>query len=942
MKKSLLTLAAAVALVGCSQEDLLTGQQNGNVKGAVGANIFVPTNTRGAALNKVDDLIASNNGFDLISYYNDNEWTHFMGQASDGIEFMYDEGVWDYADRGEMTFWQDVPETATDLKFFAVSPTKDKLPENSSYTIGAETSHITYQVPETVSEQVDLMFAQTDVADGEYESTSAIYNNGVPLYFHHALSQIVFQARIDEKDASEEDPTVSSTVTAYVNSITLKNVYGSGEFDMDGASAILDNKRYEDPTLNEEAEYTNLLWSTTGDKTASYEITSLMNNTGIKSIEPLTLTDGEVTGEYKTALLLIPQPLTALSLEDIDGNVSSVNDEQFWTLSEDARKGSYLEVSCRVEFNNSAIVGSKEAAEGDDNYYDKLYIPINTNWNPGYKYVYTLVFGAESGDPVKAYVETVDQWNTPNGEDDENGDDNGDDTPQESTLAFGVQLYDSHSRKGTVDYLTLESNLPDVPTVSYSLNGQDWYDNATDAQMGWVTVTQETEYSLRRSVAKKNTVAKTRSADSYQFWFNFQIDEIPTTTSTGTYQSALQANAVKGAEGMPVDLSTHDVYGESNSQNTANCYVVNSAGWYMFPLVYGNAITNGEENQSAFSNAAAQSLYIYSYSTMEATSPELLWSSVEGLVSEVALSDDYVTFKVAEGTINEGNAVIAVKDNNNNIVWSWHIWVTPVDLRPVVTNNSTNASAMPVNLGWVSDGNTQTTIYSQTPRSGWVRFTQGEKSVEVQVNQRGYYCAEGAVGGSQPYYQWGRKDPFVSGKYTSEGSGSLEGSIQNPAVFYTSTESDMTVGKWFSNLTTNANMWNSSVTANNTTGTDETTKTIFDPCPAGFAVAPSTAFSDFNNGSYTWNNGYAIEVGGRSIYFPVSDRLNPNDGTIEEKGEGYCLASVLTNSYPFAGGFNYGEDKVDAAPNLSTGAGYPVRPVLVPEPSDDYEEEDYE
>lgn len=51
-----------------------------------------------------------------------------------------------------------------------------------------------------------------------------------------------------------------------------------------------------------------------------------------------------------------------------------------------------------------------------------------------------------------------------------------------------------------------------------------------------------------------------------------------------------------------VDLSMQDIYGNTTSQNTANCYVVKEAGTYKFPCVYGNAIKNGATNATAYLN----------------------------------------------------------------------------------------------------------------------------------------------------------------------------------------------------------------------------------------------------------------------------------------------------------------------------------------------------
>ena len=52
-----------------------------------------------------------------------------------------------------------------------------------------------------------------------------------------------------------------------------------------------------------------------------------------------------------------------------------------------------------------------------------------------------------------------------------------------------------------------------------------------------------------------------------------------------------------GSSSAPIDLSLN---GSANTHNTANCYVVNGPGYYMFPCVYGNAIKNNAVNDSAF------------------------------------------------------------------------------------------------------------------------------------------------------------------------------------------------------------------------------------------------------------------------------------------------------------------------------------------------------
>ena len=61
----------------------------------------------------------------------------------------------------------------------------------------------------------------------------------------------------------------------------------------------------------------------------------------------------------------------------------------------------------------------------------------------------------------------------------------------------------------------------------------------------------------------------------------------------------MQSYPPKGSLEKPYDLSTS---GCTIPRETANCYAVNASGTYMLPLVYGNAIKNGQYNTRAYSN----------------------------------------------------------------------------------------------------------------------------------------------------------------------------------------------------------------------------------------------------------------------------------------------------------------------------------------------------
>ena len=64
----------------------------------------------------------------------------------------------------------------------------------------------------------------------------------------------------------------------------------------------------------------------------------------------------------------------------------------------------------------------------------------------------------------------------------------------------------------------------------------------------------------------------------------------------------LQDATPLGTSTAPYNLSNNT--GAAVVQNTANCYVISAPGYYMIPLVYGNAIKNSATNRSAYVSTA--------------------------------------------------------------------------------------------------------------------------------------------------------------------------------------------------------------------------------------------------------------------------------------------------------------------------------------------------
>ena len=364
------------------------------------------------------------------------------------------------------------------------------------------------------------------------------------------------------------------------------------------------------------------------------------------------------------------------------------------------------------------------------------------------------------------------------------------------------------------------------------------------------------------------------------------------TTNAATAQtSTLQAKAARGTEDNPFDLSTHDLNGNPTLMNTANCYIVNAPGTYKIPLVYGNAIKNGQPNPAAYSHANFKNYWGISITQpwinddvtkteQKIADAKLLWQDARYLIrgNSVKLTADknYIQFTITAADIQQGNAVIAAYDSDTPnggpyIAWSWHIWVTATDIESTTTVKNmgrTTFEFMPVNLGWcMTSGNQET----YPAREVWVKVQQEGGNVgTIKIAQKTGLSTPKTTYGNAPFYQWGRKDPMQPGtgsgntsKAIYDGSGtsvsfsgeagnrSYDYSIWNPMKFYDKNTTVSANTFWCTNMPYNA--WDANSTAFGWTPPRpkedaQPEKTIYDPCPVGFHV-PSpwsmTFFVDF-------------------------------------------------------------------------------------------------
>ena len=286
---------------------------------------------------------------------------------------------------------------------------------------------------------------------------------------------------------------------------------------------------------------------------------------------------------------------------------------------------------------------------------------------------------------------------------------------------------------------------------------------------------------------------------------------------------------------------------------TANSYIVSAAGDYKF-----RATHKGNSTTSTVGTINYAVVLWESFGT--ATVP-----AVGDLVKNVSYSDGYIRFTA---TAAEGNAVIAAKDASDNILWSWHIWLTDKPAEHEYANRA--GTMMDRNLG----------ATSATP---------------------------GDVGALGLLYQWGRKDPFlgssaISGynvaKSTITWPGKVESSAETGTIAYAVTHPTTFISN--ADVYSNRDWY---YTGNNTTDNtrwteSENAKSVYDPCPAGWRVPDGGTDGIWKTAGFddptfdATNMGKIFSNNGIEIWYPAAGYL-AYDNALSNTGKSlYCWTAT--------------------------------------------------
>ena len=456
---------------------------------------------------------------------------------------------------------------------------------------------------------------------------------------------------------------------------------------------------------------------------------------------------------------------------------------------------------------------------------------------------------------------------------------------------------------------------------------------------------------------------------------NTSVEAATITDRLKEYNDVLKNATPKGTAANPYNLANPGGNGQVGIiEESANCYLISAPGYYCIPLVYGNAIKNGTTNTKSYqtSNSGPYILqhfkdhagvdiaspYINIQNASDpATQASIVWTDQSGIIEASSLgiedvgTNAFVHFRVPQDKIKNGNAVIAVKNASGTVMWSWHLWFALSDALNTVTCTNFQDHKYKFTqetLGWKYTTWSGTT-YS-APRK--VRVKVEQTAGNGGVKQSAYITITQNPGkarqGYSTLYQFGRKDAFPGTDTTPDGSFNEDGGdnmsvtngIQHPETFYTWGSS------WYKSPPTGYSYYNLWSMDNTVTGYNDNAvvKTIYDPCPAGFHMPASNAFTGFttngqNGGTmnvsgawdWGWNFNNKIASPDATVYFPASGYRDYDDGSLYGVGDyGYYWSAVPYNTGYYAGyGCNlyFGSGDVFPQNGNYRSCGYSVRPV---------------
>lgn len=354
--KFLAVAAVATVFASCSNEEELAnvGKSESNAIRFAGVSGLSDTRTT-----PIGTLNLTSTNFDVMAFMSSDNalfmgGKHEAGHSDQGVKIVYNTTAWDYDDPDKVAYWP----TSGDVDFYAVSPaiTNDLVHNHYfGYDMTSAAKTITYTTVDEYNSpgtNHDVMYAVTKGRNKENNGATA-----VQMKFKHILSQVVFKAK-----------TKQSTLTVDVKNIKIHNFVHGGTFKLPT----------DEPAMSD--------WSLSPAAAGAYTVKLNAANVVTKNAV-VDLSD------MNSPLMMIPQQLTKWSTSA--GTAVS-------KLEADNAKECYLEIAMKLKQNDSYIIGSATA-------YTTVYVPFDngTGWEPGKRYIYTLIFGGGYDDQGKPILSPI-------------------------------------------------------------------------------------------------------------------------------------------------------------------------------------------------------------------------------------------------------------------------------------------------------------------------------------------------------------------------------------------------------------------------------------------------------------------------------------------------------------------------------------------------------
>lgn len=373
----------------------------------------------------------------------------------------------------------------------------------------------------------------------------------------------------------------------------------------------------------------------------------------------------------------------------------------------------------------------------------------------------------------------------------------------------------------------------------------------------------------------------------------------------------------------PKDLSIIKLDGmDQAKRTTANCYLVHGPGIYAIPVVYGNAIYKGQDNKQAYKlpyTAGVDEMQYHrrlenknitqpwvdeDYSMGD---PKEVWEDAPGLVRNVRLTkmrtDDidgkehaFIVFEVPRTNIVQGNAIVAARNDKGQIVWSWHIWVTDYDhfVDPLVNIQSMKYPDRHYRFFKHKLGECARKTLTYMKRESICTYVQAEsgKTAQTTITQNEFILQTYVPNGT--YYQWGRKDPIIGIAQHEANSVKpyfiddvrqysvlttpQQGGPSDDHILYPEKMLAGSSPKGTGKPNDFYNAWD-----NRAKNGTVSIKTVYDPSPAGYKLAPNYVFEVFLKGVNQFNKDLQLEAATpNSMKYPEDDKpLTSADLTLE-------------------------------------------------------------